>query len=211
MRQPPKLIELGAPAEEVITAAQLADWTGASATDPVLAALVISARQAAESYLGMTFVTRQWKQLYDLVRSPDDWWDGVREAPIAVLGAVPRAFPLARYPVTAVTEVAFFDEADVKTVAAATTYYLSTSARPPQVALRSGQVWPTPQYRIRDTVEITFTAGYANAAAVPQVIKDGVKALASYLFEHRGACTVEEAIKNSGAADFFRSYKVLHV
>lgn len=211
MRQPPKLIELAVPGEEVVTAAQLAEWTGASATDPVLTALMVSARQAAESYLGMAFVTRDWKQSYDLVRTPDDWWDGMREAPITTLGAVPRVFPLARYPVTAVGKVAFLDEADAETVAAAATYYVSTSARPPTVALRSGQVWPTPQYRIRDTVEITFTAGYATAAAVPQTIKDGIKALASYLFEHRGSCTVEEAIKNSGAHDFFRSYKVLHV
>lgn len=211
MRQPPKLVELTAPGAEVITVADLASWTGASATDPVLATLVISARQAAESYLGMAFITRTWKQLYDLVRSPDDWWDGMREAPITTLGVVPRVFPIARHPLIAVTKVAFFDEADGETVAAATTYYVSTSARPPTVALRSGQVWPTPQYRIRDTVEISFTAGYADTAAVPQTIKDGIKALASYLFEHRGECTVEEAIKNSGAHDFFRPYKVLHV
>lgn len=212
MRQPPKINLVVAPGAEPVSAADLAAWTGGSATDAVLTALATSARQACESYLGMGLITQEWHQFYDLVRTPDEWWDGVRQGARTELHRVPSLFELALYPVVSITDVNFYDWDDNATEVDAAAFYLSLHSRPPVVALRQGYAWPTVPARVRDAVRIHYTVGFGAAASdVPQAIKDGIKALAAYLFEHRGACAMEDAIKDSGAAQFWRPYKVLHV
>lgn len=213
MIQVPKLTLTTPPGVEPVTAADVAAFLGASASDPILSGLAVTARTLAESYLGMGFITQTWTQFYDLLPVEQEWWDGVREGPITQVDNVPAYFNLARWPVASVTSVKFADEASVLTTADAATYYLSKTSRPPQIALKSGQVWPSLIYRIRDAVEIQYVVGYGAAAAdVPEAIKNGIKALAAFLFEHRGACDLDEStIIKSGAAGYFKPYKVMKV
>lgn len=49
-------------------------------------------------------------------------------------------------------------------------------------------------------IEIIYVAGHANAAAINPQLLLGIKMLAAYLYEHRGACDVNEAVRSSGAA-----------
>ena len=51
------------------------------------------------------------------------------------------------------------------------------------------------------------TASYANEASVLAPIKSAALLLASYLYEHRGECSVDDAMKTSGAAMMLYPYK----
>jgi hypothetical protein len=210
MLKTPKLSIATPPGAEPIVAAELAAWLGASETDPLLEPLLVSAREACEAYLGIGLITQKWYQFYDLVVRPGEWWDGVREAPTTEAHALPQVFELGRWPVTAIDAMTFYDWEDNATAVDADTIYLSSHSRPPLVALRQGQVWPGINYRIADAVRIHYTVGFgADGSSVPQSLKDGIKALAAYLYEHRSGCSMEDAIRDSGAAQFWRTHKVL--
>ena len=210
--QAPKLELKTAPGVEPVTSADLAVWLGAPATNPTLPALCAGARDVCERHLGMGFITQTWKQMYDLQQLQTEWWDGVRQGPVTAVHAVPSTFCLARWPLVSVTSVNFYDEEDVATLADSLSYYVSKTSRPPRVTLRTGFQWPTPVYRVSDAAVIEFVVGYGEAASdVPDAIKNGVKALAAFNFEHRGECEAEEALVRSGAAEYLKPYKVRHV
>jgi len=212
MQQAPKL-ELKTPAVvEPVVAADLATWLGVPATDPLLTPLLASSRDSCERYLGMGFITQVWKQMYDLYPLSAEWWDGVRDGPVTQVTKVPQMFSLARWPLVSVASVSFFDEEDVATVADVTSYYTSKTSRPPTVSLRQGFTWPTPSYRVADAVVIEYTVGFGAAAtSVPDAIKNGIKTLAAFQYEHRGECDAEEALLRSGAVEFLKPYKVRHL
>jgi uncharacterized phiE125 gp8 family phage protein len=84
-----------------------------------------------------------------------------------------------------VTSVTTYDDADVSTVFAASSYYVDTAAEPGRVVLRTGSTWPT-ALRVGNAVEIVYVAGYGAAAAVPAPIKFAVKSVAAWLYENRG-------------------------
>ena len=51
---------------------------------------------------------------------------------------------------------------------------------------------------INDLV-VSYDAGYATAADVPKMVITGIQLLTAYLYEHRGACAVDNPIIESGA------------
>lgn len=53
---------------------------------------------------------------------------------------------------------------------------------------------------VGDNISINYIAGYATAEEIPATAILGINLLASYLFEHRGACKINDAINDSGAA-----------
>lgn len=53
------------------------------------------------------------------------------------------------------------------------------------------------------SIEITYTAGYD---LIPERLLLGIKMLAAYLFERRGACDATDAIKLSGAAGIWQPF-----
>lgn len=213
MQYTPKLTLKTAPTVEPVLAAELAAWGGGlSISDPLLTTLLKSAREMVESYLGAGLLTQTWQQFYDINILQEKWWDGVREGPTTDLIVLPRSFAVERWPVISVTSLSFFDEADAATVADPASYYISSSARPPSITVRFGYNWPTIVYRIRDALVIEFIVGYgATAANVPEAIKNAIKALAIFLYEHRGQCDVNEAIAQSGAKSFLKPFRVARI
>jgi hypothetical protein len=57
-------------------------------------------------------------------------------------------------------------------------------------------------------IEIEYIAGHYYASDIPQSLLTGIKLLASFLYENRGACSNEDAIKKSGAAMLWDSQRV---
>jgi hypothetical protein len=45
-------------------------------------------------------------------------------------------------------------------------------------------------------------------ASVPTAIKTAIMMIAAFMYEHRGQCDANDAIKKSGAANLLRPYKV---
>jgi len=85
------------------------------------------------------------------------------------------------YPVSVITSVDVDDDV--------ATFTDDLSSKPPRVFLENyGQ-----------NIVITYTAGYATKSDIPHNIILGINMMAGYLFEHRGACDIGNAAKQSGA------------
>lgn len=206
----PKLTLKTAPSVEPVLLQALVDWTGASASDPLLTTMLVSARERVEGYLGAGLITQTWQQFYNLSTMQEDWWDGVQEGATTELVRLPRGFQFGKWPLNAVVSLNFYDEADVAFLADPLTYYVDATSRPPQVALRRGFIWPSPVYRVRDAVILECTVGYGAAgSAVPEAIKNAIKALAAFMYEHRGDCDGDEALRKSGAIGYLQPFKVM--
>lgn len=54
-------------------------------------------------------------------------------------------------------------------------------------------------------IVIDYDAGYATAADIPPNALSGIQLLTAYLFDHRGACDVSNAAKESGAVVLWKS------
>ena len=86
------------------------------------------------------------------------------------------------YPVSEITEVLV---AEVVTVSTS-----DLDSKPPRVFINNyGQ-----------DIVITYIAGYATVAEIPPSVILGINMMAAYLYEHRGACEIGDAAKESGAA-----------
>jgi hypothetical protein len=58
-------------------------------------------------------------------------------------------------------------------------------------------------------LEIEYTAGHASVEEINPQLLLGIKMLAAYLYEHRGACDVADAVKQSGAATLWNSARMV--
>ena len=111
-----------------------------------------------EQYLGRGFLTQTWRVVLD------DWMDVVQ---------LPMAAPL-----QSVTSVKCYDTAGALTTLSSSVYDYDTMARPGELSLASGQVWPSLQAdRLAHRVEIIYVVGYTDAGLVPPSIIQGVHAM----------------------------------
>jgi hypothetical protein len=215
MKNAPYKLQLKtAPTVEPVTGAELAKWLGATydpdVGDPVIDALIPSAREECERFLGIALMTQTWEQFYDIVSQHEEWWDGVREGSVHDLACLPGALVLGRWPLVSVTSVKFYDVEDAPTTADVLSYFVDKHTRPPSIALRQGFLWPSISYRVRNAAVVEFVAGFSTDSDpddVPEVLKSGIKALAAYQYEHRGECEAEEAIRKSGAFNYWKTYR----
>jgi hypothetical protein len=212
MNQPRYSVEKlppGGPVVYPITTAELADWLGVDNSDPLLSSLIATATELCEQHLGMAFITANFIERLDFppgYRQP--WWDGVQEIAVTVLTGGPSVIVLHRAPLVSVASVTFYDDNDNATVADVDSYYVSSKSRSPRIALRQGYTWPSVVLRVADAVAVAYSAGFgATSANVPADIKSAVKALAAFLYEHRGACDPGDALIRSGAAAMLASYR----
>lgn len=93
---------------------------------------------------------------------------------------------LPKPPVTALTAVAYSDASNVEQSMDVGGFILSTDDDRAMVQPDMGVNWPT-TFRRPDAVRITYTAGYANAASVPQDIRHAIILLACHYFDNRTA------------------------
>ena len=72
----------------------------------------------------------------------------------------------------------------------ASRYYLRSDCCPAKVYLKPGQAWPATVLQ-HGSVRVTVSAGFANAAAVPQRAKHAIYLLFGHWAEHRGLSTTK--------------------
>lgn len=208
-------VQTVAPATEPVTTTELKTYLAIDGTDfdTLLGDLIEEARQEIEDTTGIAMINQTWKLSLDNwpgYREP--WWDGVRQGHINQLSGVPNEVRLPRYPLSSITSVTTYDEDSNSTsITVADVFDVDTQQRPGRIVLQSGQAWPV---ALRDTnaIEIVYVAGYgAAASSVPAPLRAAVRNLAAYLFEHRGECTVSDAMEASGAGATASRYAVLNV
>lgn len=136
----------------------------ASDEDTLLTALITAATEMAEQKTGRALMTQTWSM---------------------ALGAFPEYVELTRVPVQSITSVKYYDTAGVQQTLSNTLYSLAQDdfgfARIYSVP---GSVWPD-TYERNDAVEVVYVAGYANAAAVPESIKQWILLMISTMFDNR--------------------------
>lgn len=157
-----------APAVEPVTLAeakaQLRKTTADE--DALISSLIVAARNFAEAYTGRAFITQTWDY---------------------VLDAFPCGlFELPKGPLQSVSSVKYLDSAGVEQTLAAAGYKVDALTDPGRIAPAYGQSWPTTRSE-PNAVTVRFVAGYGDASAVPQAIKEALLLLISHLFENREA------------------------
>ena len=132
--------------------------------DALVATLITAARARAEWHTGRAFVTQSW------VLRLDAWpREGVAEIPLP--------------PLQAVSEVAVFSPDGIRTALAPVCYRIDSASEPGRVVLAEA---PPSLLRRKDGVEIAFSAGYGEAAAVPAAIREAILEIVADLYSHRG-------------------------
>lgn len=88
-------------------------------------------------------------------------------------------------PVTAITSIAYLDTAGASQTLAATVYAVDAADgnKPCQrLSLKYCQVWPS-TYAQKEAVTITYVAGWATAADIPEAIRQGLLVYVQGLFD----------------------------
>jgi len=164
-----------------IAPAELAAFIGVESSDPLLSGMLIAATDAVINYIRLDLLEREWVAIV----SPADLLP-VRMSPY------PSAVNTFELPFTALMEVQ-----DVMAGGDPIEYTLEAKRRPAKITLLD--------WDYTTEVQITYTAGLS---IVPVAIEEAIKMLAAYLYDHRGACDVGEAMSKSGASVLLRPYRV---
>jgi uncharacterized phiE125 gp8 family phage protein len=143
-------------------------------------------------------------QLADLDTAHDDWIEAVlpairREAEARTMRALlpqkwrlsmdsfPVRFDLMPAPVTAVLAVEYVDSTGTTiALTEGTDYQVDLESQIARVLPFYGMCWPVPRCETANAVQVTFAAGYADAAAVPAGIKHWILVRLADMFAHRG-------------------------
>lgn len=144
---------LTAPAEEPLTLADAKAHLRVDVTDDdaLITALITAAREQAEHRTGRALVTQQWQITLH------GW-------PCHTVIQLPKP------PLASVEEVSYLDSDGARQVIPDTDYQVITDTLLGQVLPAYGLSWPS--YRDQPgSVQVNYTAGYGDAADVPQSIK----------------------------------------
>lgn len=87
-------------------------------------------------------------------------------------------------PVISVESIKYIDTAGDEQTLDATNYIVDTKREPWRLTPAYGQSWPSTQNRV-NAVTITFTAGYASAAAIPENITQGMRLIIGDMYRNR--------------------------
>ena len=194
---------LSGPAVEPLSTAEVKDHLRLDGTleDAYLGALVTAARQACETYISRALITQTWKWTLDQWPSQhgdggwwaNNWWDGVRDGAITQLSAAKRTLDLPRGPLQSVTSVTVLDDEGSETTLA-TSSYIVAPGLDGRLALRAGQVWPSPTAALGG-IEITFVAGFGDSwNDVPATLRHGMLLLVAHLYDNREAVAEQDRL-----------------
>lgn len=155
------------PASEPITTTEAkAHLRVASATDDVyIAATIKAVRQVAENILGRSLMLQGWTKTLDYF--PDQ---------------IELPYP----PITGVTNIDYYDTDGTLVTLSPTTYTLDSASEPGWIVPAYSYAWPDTLDAV-NAVTVTYTAGYADAASVPEAIKQWMLVQIGNLYENREA------------------------
>ena len=108
------------------------------------------------------------------------------------LDSFPAEILIDKVPVASITSIAYTDsDGDAQTVTAVTGYQtdLNTLDGPASIKPAYGITWPATRSDTYGAVVVTFIAGYATAAAVPETIRHEIAMLTAEWFKHREGTT----------------------
>lgn len=156
--------------------------------DAFVAACIVAARQACESFTGRALISQTW-QLYL------DQWPA-------------RDILLPRPPLQSVTAIKTYDGDGNATLVDPQSYWVDAAALPGRVRRRGNAPWPLPGRTVAG-IEVTFVAGYGDSwNEVPAALRQGILMTVGYFFDHRTA--VVTALPTPVAA-LWQPYRVMRL
>jgi hypothetical protein len=164
-----------------VTAAELAAFIGVPSTDPLLPDLLIAATDAVIGHINIDLTQREWVGIVPAL--------GKTRVQVSPTFDPCNTFEL---PYTGLISV----DAVTNTEGQPYTFEVQAQRRPAKITVHD---WDYKELRIE------YTAGMQ---IIPQAIKTAIKMLASFLYEHRGACDAMDGLKKSGAVTLLRPYRV---
>jgi uncharacterized phiE125 gp8 family phage protein len=152
--------------------------------DAFITALIIAVRQRFEAWAGRSLITQTWTLWLDgfprseAKHSPRE---GFFELPVSHYDEVVRVVKVPRSPLQSVTSIQTYDNANTATVFDSSNYLVDAISIPGRIALNQGASWPG-GLRSINAVEIEFVAGYGDANAIPEPIRQGILLWIKLLF-----------------------------
>lgn len=160
---------------------ELADYLGLEhdpSEDVLLNSLLLTACGWYIAHMSNELLTREYSLKFDYYPTEGDGYTGLSP----VNPNLEDWIDIPLIPVVEVTNVTAETEAQ--------TFTFDIGSKPARVFLDNKFV---------KEIDITYTAGYATPSAIPQNTILGIQMMAAYLYEHRGACDINDAAKQSGA------------
>ena len=155
-----------------------------STDERIVRPFIETATSLAEEHTGRALMSQTFTMYIDAFNQMDDpLWEGTRTGPD--ISYYKNHIVLPKPPVTSVTSVSTFNDADTETTFAASKYYVDTVREPARIVLRTGEAWPT-ALRVANAIKVVYVAGYTNAYTVPEPVRMGMMQHIAYLYEHRG-------------------------
>lgn len=176
-----------------VTNQELADWLVIDAADPLLQGILLTATSTVITYTGYDLIARDW--------SAQSW-----EWPSTGTRSVP-SISRQNYRLKDVVDVPYAKLIGVDLVEVYGVPTTDFVQREDDIAFSSpvpvNFVDPSPLPALR----IEYRAGYGETAAdVPDGIKQAIKMIAAFIYEHRGACDAMDALKRSGAKELLAPF-----
>ena len=162
-----------APASEPVTASEAKAHVRVDHTteDTLITALITAARQGVEASTERQLISATWELWLDAFPESGEIW-------------------LPKPPLVSVTSVKYYDSDGVLQTLATSYYDVDAPAGPHaprgRVRLAYDQSWPTTR-SIANAVQVRYVAGWANAAAVPQELKQALLLRLGELYARREA------------------------
>ena len=157
-------------AEEPLTVAEAQTHLRIDGDATYLAMLIAAARTQCEAFTCRTMVATTYEQYFD------DFG--------------PEEFLLYWGPVSSVSSIQYYDEDDVLQTFGSGGYHVDNVMDRCRIYLDDDYSWPDVEDK-PNAVKITYTAGYANAAAVPAQLKYAMLLMIGEMYERR-----ENHVKN---------------
>lgn len=176
------LASISPPATEPITLAEAKAHLRVDLTDDdaLITALIVAARQYAESETGRSLVTQSWRLVLD-------GFPGGRGPGTA--GSIPSLLPgnailLDQPPVQTITSIQYLDTGGAWQTLPESEWVAELQSAPARITPAFGKTWPAALPQI-GSVKVEFVAGYGEASAVPQGIKIWMLLRLAALYENR--------------------------
>jgi hypothetical protein len=141
-----------------------------------LAGFALAATQACIDHTNTELLQRQWTYRSDRQPPRQQGYTGI--ALMAELAPWWISIPL--WPVSSIEDINLNGDA--------AEYDADLHSKPARVQVEG-----------QGSIVIEYTAGHATAEEIDPRLILGIKMLAAYLYEHRGACEMDDAIRKSGA------------
>ena len=157
-----------------------------STDDSLITALIQAARESCEKYLQMALISQTITERFN--------------------GFQNYGLRLSISPLISVTSVSYLDSGGGSQTLSTDYYGVADYEKPPLIYLKYGQTWPV-VYSQQDAVTVVYLAGYADAAAVPALIKTAMYMILSEWYNNR-----QDSIRNlpTAAQFFLDQYRIMY-